>query len=62
MAAYWRDRRRKRGRRGTFSGELTTSGVLEVYMGHYTREWLVAQGLIPSGECPAPDTVQYLCE
>ncbi|MDI8106871.1 hypothetical protein MJN85_28385, partial [Salmonella enterica subsp. enterica serovar Anatum] len=39
-------------------GELTTKGgVLEVYMGHYTREWLVAQGLIPSGECPAPDTV-----
>ncbi|MDI5824682.1 histidine-type phosphatase, partial [Salmonella enterica subsp. enterica serovar Kentucky] len=39
-------------------GQLTTKGgVLEVYMGHYTREWLVAQGLIPSGECPAPDTV-----
>lgn len=38
-------------------GQLTTKGgVLEVYMGHYTREWL-AQGLIPSGECPAPDTV-----
>lgn len=39
-------------------GQLTTKGgVLEVYMGHYTREWLVAQGLIRSGECPAPDTV-----
>lgn len=39
-------------------GQLTTKGgVLEVYMGHYTREWLVAQGLIPSGECPAPDSV-----
>ncbi|HDI4958660.1 TPA: bifunctional glucose-1-phosphatase/inositol phosphatase [Salmonella enterica] len=39
-------------------GQLTTKGgVLEVYMGHYTREWLVVQGLIPSGECPAPDTV-----
>ncbi|EKH2092994.1 bifunctional glucose-1-phosphatase/inositol phosphatase [Salmonella enterica] len=39
-------------------GQLTTKGgVLEVYMGHYTREWLVAQGLIPPGECPAPDTV-----
>ncbi len=26
-------------------GQLTTKGgVLEVYMGHYTREWLVAQG------------------
>ncbi|MGS9097308.1 bifunctional glucose-1-phosphatase/inositol phosphatase, partial [Salmonella enterica subsp. enterica serovar Infantis] len=27
-------------------GHLSTKGgVLEVYMGHYTREWLVAQGL-----------------
>ncbi|WP_395840070.1 bifunctional glucose-1-phosphatase/inositol phosphatase [Edwardsiella tarda] len=39
-------------------GQLTTKGgVLEVYMGHYVREWLVQQGLISSGECPAPDAV-----
>lgn len=39
-------------------GQLTTKGgVLEVYMGHYTREWLAQQGLIASGECPAADSV-----
>lgn len=35
-------------------GQLTTKGgVLEVYMGHYTREWLAQQGLVKNGECPA---------
>ncbi|HGY4449480.1 TPA: bifunctional glucose-1-phosphatase/inositol phosphatase [Escherichia coli] len=39
-------------------GQLTTKGgVLEVYMGHYMREWLAQQGMVKSGECPAPDTV-----
>lgn len=59
MAAYWRSRRRTAWPEWDVpGGQLTTKGgVLEVYMGHYTREWLVAQGLIPSGECPAPDTV-----
>ncbi|EHM7431115.1 bifunctional glucose-1-phosphatase/inositol phosphatase [Escherichia coli] len=39
-------------------GQLTTKGgVLEVYMGHYMREWLAEQGMVKSGECPAPDTV-----
>ena len=39
-------------------GQLTTKGgVLEVYMGHYMREWLAQQGLVTSGECPAPETV-----
>ncbi len=58
MATYWRSRRRTRPAWDVPGGQLTTKGgVLEVYMGHYTREWLVAQGLIPSGECPAPDTV-----
>jgi len=39
-------------------GELTTKGgVLEVYMGHYMREWLVAQKLLAAGECPAPESV-----
>lgn len=39
-------------------GQLTTKGgVLEVYMGHYMREWLAQQGMVTSGECPAPDTV-----
>lgn len=33
-------------------GQLTTKGgVLEVYMGHYMREWLAQQGLVTSGEC-----------
>lgn len=39
-------------------GQLTTKGgVLEIYMGHYMREWLAEQGMVKSGECPAPDTV-----
>ncbi|HHZ6406459.1 TPA: bifunctional glucose-1-phosphatase/inositol phosphatase [Escherichia coli] len=39
-------------------GQLTTKGgVLEVYMGHYMREWLAEQGMVKSGECPSPDTV-----
>ncbi|EPC7736748.1 bifunctional glucose-1-phosphatase/inositol phosphatase [Escherichia coli] len=39
-------------------GQLTTKGgVLEVYMGHYMREWLAQQGMVKSGECPSPDTV-----
>jgi glucose-1-phosphatase len=34
-------------------GQLTTKGgVLEVYMGHYTREWLAQQGLIKKDQCP----------
>lgn len=39
-------------------GELTTKGgVLEVYMGHYLRQWLAQQGLTPAAGCPAPDSV-----
>lgn len=39
-------------------GQLTTKGgVLEVYMGHYMREWLADQKLITAGECPAPGSV-----
>ncbi|MEW5287803.1 bifunctional glucose-1-phosphatase/inositol phosphatase [Erwinia papayae] len=39
-------------------GQLTTrGGVLEVYMGRYTREWLVKQGLLKEGQCPAGDEV-----
>ncbi|EGE3421336.1 bifunctional glucose-1-phosphatase/inositol phosphatase [Shigella flexneri] len=39
-------------------GQLTTKGgVLEVYMGHYMREWLAEQGIVKSGECPPADTV-----
>lgn len=39
-------------------GHLTTKGgVLEVYMGHYTREWLAQQGLIKAGECPSSDAI-----
>ncbi|MGU7801556.1 histidine-type phosphatase, partial [Escherichia coli] len=31
-------------------GQLTTKGgVLEVYMGHYMREWLAQQKLVTSG-------------
>src|SRR5947209_1760575 len=38
-------------------GWLTTKGgSLEVSMGHYMREWLTDQGLVPSGECPAPQS------
>ena len=39
-------------------GQLTTKGgVLEVYMGHYMREWLAQQGLVTRGECPAENSV-----
>lgn len=39
-------------------GQLTTKGgVLEIYMGHYMREWLAEQGMTTSGECPAPEAV-----
>ena len=39
-------------------GQLTTKGgVLEVYMGHYMREWLAQQGLVTSGECPPENAV-----
>ncbi|WP_205627234.1 bifunctional glucose-1-phosphatase/inositol phosphatase [Herbaspirillum rhizosphaerae] len=39
-------------------GYLTAKGgVLAVYMGHYTREWLVQQGLAKKSECPTPDDV-----
>ena len=39
-------------------GQLTTKGgVLEVYMGHYMREWLAEQGMVKSGACPPPYTV-----
>lgn len=31
--------------------------VLEIYMGHYMREWLAELGMVTSGECPTPDTV-----
>ncbi len=38
--------------------QLTTKGgILEIYMGHYTREWLAQQGLVKSGECPPSDAV-----
>lgn len=45
-------------------GQHTTKGgVLEIYMGHYMREWLAEQGMVTSGECPTPDTVYiYLCQ
>ncbi|NJD00159.1 bifunctional glucose-1-phosphatase/inositol phosphatase [Candidatus Erwinia dacicola] len=40
------------------SGQLTTKGgVLEVYMGRYTREWLAQQGLVKEGECPSSDYI-----
>lgn len=38
-------------------GSSPLKGVLEVYMGHYMREWLAEQGMVKSGECPPPDTV-----
>ena len=39
-------------------GQLTTKGgVLEVYMGHYMREWLAEQGMVTSGECPPSNAV-----
>jgi glucose-1-phosphatase len=34
-------------------GQLTTKGgVLEIYMGNYTRQWLAQQGLAKNGSCP----------
>lgn len=39
-------------------GQLTTKGgVLEVYMGHYMRQWLAQQGMVTTGECPPTDSV-----
>lgn len=39
-------------------GELTIKGgVLEVYMGRYTREWLAQQGLIKNDACPSSNEV-----
>lgn len=39
-------------------GQLTTKGgVLEIYMGHYMREWLAQQGMVTSGTCPAEKSV-----
>ncbi|HID4047753.1 bifunctional glucose-1-phosphatase/inositol phosphatase [Pluralibacter gergoviae] len=39
-------------------GQLTTKGgVLEVYMGHYMRQWLAQQGMVTTGECPPADSV-----
>ncbi|MRS13651.1 bifunctional glucose-1-phosphatase/inositol phosphatase [Enterobacteriaceae bacterium RIT691] len=39
-------------------GQLTTKGgILEVYMGHYMREWLAQQKLVTTGECPPENTV-----
>lgn len=39
-------------------GQLTTKGgILEVYMGHYLREWLAENKLVTSGECPMPGAV-----
>ena len=39
-------------------GQLTTKGgVLEVYMGHYMREWLAEEGVVTAGECPTANSV-----
>ncbi|WP_292990705.1 bifunctional glucose-1-phosphatase/inositol phosphatase [Pantoea sp.] len=39
-------------------GQLTTKGgVLEVYMGNYTRQWLAQQGLVKNGSCPDSNNV-----
>lgn len=39
-------------------GQLTTKGgVLEVYMGHYMREWLADEGMVKAGECPPANNV-----
>ena len=39
-------------------GQLTTKGgVLEIYMGHYMREWLAQQGVVTSGACPTGNSV-----
>jgi glucose-1-phosphatase len=38
-------------------GQLTAKGgALEVQMGRYLGEWLADQGLVKSGECPAPQS------
>lgn len=40
-------------------GQLTTKGgVLEVYMGHYMREWLAEEGVVTAGSA---DGEQRLC-
>ncbi len=39
-------------------GELTTrGGVLEIYMGKYTHDWLQQQGVISKNQCPDPNSV-----
>lgn len=39
-------------------GQLTTKGgVLEVYMGNYTRQWLAQQGLVKNGSCPDSNNI-----
>lgn len=39
-------------------GQLTTKGgILEVYMGRYTREWLAQQGVLKDGQCPGSDEI-----
>ncbi len=39
-------------------GQLTAKGgVLEVYMGNYTRQWLAQQGLVKNGACPDSNSV-----
>ncbi|HBV39674.1 MAG TPA: bifunctional glucose-1-phosphatase/inositol phosphatase [Erwinia sp.] len=39
-------------------GQLTTKGgVLEVYMGRYTRQWLAQQGVIKDDGCPGSDEI-----
>lgn len=38
---------------GEAAGQLTTrGGVLEIYTGHYTRQWLAQQGLVKAEQCP----------
>lgn len=58
MAACWSSPRRISTGVDVPGGQLTTKGgVLEIYMGHYMREWLAELGMVTSGECPTPDTV-----
>lgn len=39
-------------------GQLTTKGgVLEVYMGNYTRQWLAQHGLVQNGSCPESNNI-----
>ncbi|MDL4913438.1 MAG: bifunctional glucose-1-phosphatase/inositol phosphatase [Enterobacterales bacterium endosymbiont of Blomia tropicalis] len=39
-------------------GQLTTKGgVLEIYMGNYTRQWLAQQGLVKNDSCPESDNI-----